>query len=246
MNTVKADSHPLVSAVIPVYNCERYLAEAVRSVLAQTYTPIEIVVVDDGSTDRSAEVARSFSEVQYYRMPSRGGIGPARNLGVEHVRGHLLAFLDADDLWPTDKTELQIAAMTEDPSRDMVFGQVEQFRSPDLPAVPGSEASFPTMYGHFASSMLIETASFLRAGRFASAFRVGEFIDWYARAQDAGLNSYELPRVVLRRRIHETNTGIRDRGARGDYARALQAVLSRRRALGQTLLQGKQGEVVCG
>ena len=101
---------PLVSAIIPVYNCERYLAEAIESVLAQTYRPIGIIVVDDGSTDGSADVAKSFTDpqVRYFYQPNSGQ-GAARNQGTNLARGSFFTFLDADDLWTDNKLELQLA-----------------------------------------------------------------------------------------------------------------------------------------
>ena len=92
MNTFCFGPNPLVSVVIPVYNCERYLAEAISSVLAQTYRPPEIIVVDDGSTDNSAAVARGFPEVKCCQTEANGGISAARNMGVGFSRGDLLSF----------------------------------------------------------------------------------------------------------------------------------------------------------
>src|SRR3954451_22735593 len=88
---------PLVSCIVPVFNGERYLREALQSILAQSYRPIEVVVVDDGSTDRSPVVVAGFGrEVRYLRQENAGPAA-ARNHGVQEARGELLAFLDADD-----------------------------------------------------------------------------------------------------------------------------------------------------
>ncbi len=96
----------LVSVIIPVYNYDRYLGEAIESALGQTYQHLEVIVVDDGSTDQSGEVARSFAGrgVRYCHQV-HAGIGPARNRGVELAQGEFLAFLDADDRWPLEKLE---------------------------------------------------------------------------------------------------------------------------------------------
>lgn len=99
---------PTVSVIIPVYNGERFLAEAIRSALDQTLSPAEIIVIDDGSTDASAEVARGFGPP--VRVLAQANLGPAaaRNLGVAHAAGDLLAFLDADDLWMPEKLAYQV------------------------------------------------------------------------------------------------------------------------------------------
>ena len=120
----------LVSVIIPVYNGERYLGEAIESVLAQTYKEVELIVVDDGSTDKSAAVARCFTDVRYCFQPN-SGIGAARNQGADLARGGLLAFLDADDRWVRDKLLWQTKALAADNELAMVFGHVQQFPSPE-------------------------------------------------------------------------------------------------------------------
>lgn len=90
-------NRPLVSVIIPVYNGEHYLSFAIRSVLQQDYYPFEIIVVDDGSTDKSGNIARSFKEVHYIYQPNHG-VAVARNVGVTAAQGEFIAFLDQDDL----------------------------------------------------------------------------------------------------------------------------------------------------
>src|SRR5215210_1959226 len=126
----------LVSVIIPVHNSERYLAEAIESVLAQTYACHEIIVVDDGSVDRSAQVTKRFGAAVRHVFQPQAGAGAARNRGVELAEGGFFAFLDADDLWTEDKTQLQLATFAADPELDVVFGQTEQFHSPDLDPAP--------------------------------------------------------------------------------------------------------------
>src|SRR3712207_3478682 len=126
---------PEISVVIPVYNGERYLAAAIRSVLAQQHRGLELLVVDNGSTDRTAGVARAFESVRYLYLPDKG-LSRALNHGLERCRGAFLAFLDADDLWAPDRLAVQLDAFARDPALETVFGHVEQFISPELePAV---------------------------------------------------------------------------------------------------------------
>ena len=102
-----------VSAVIPVHNGAAYVAEAVQSILSQTRPPIECVVVDDGSTDETAEVVRRFgNEVAYVRQ-DRAGVSSARNRGAALARGALVAFLDHDDVWLPTKLERQVEALAD-------------------------------------------------------------------------------------------------------------------------------------
>ena len=99
----------LVSCIVPVYNGERYLREALDSILAQTYRPLEIIVADDGSADGTAGVVATFGDqVRYVRQHNQGP-SSARNLGIRVPTGDFIAFLDADDLWHPEKLARQIA-----------------------------------------------------------------------------------------------------------------------------------------
>lgn len=100
-----------VSAVIPVYNGARYVAEAISSVLAQTRPPLECLVIDDGSSDTTAQVVGGFGDEVTYVRVERGGVSKARNHGIERARGELVAFLDHDDVWLPAKLELQVEAL---------------------------------------------------------------------------------------------------------------------------------------
>lgn len=112
---------PLVSVVIPAYQAERYIADAVDSVLAQTYPAVECIVVDDGSTDGTAQRVRSFGEhVRLVRQPN-AGVAAARNAGIAVARGELVALLDADDVWAADKLERQVVAWRRRPRCGLVL-----------------------------------------------------------------------------------------------------------------------------
>jgi glycosyltransferase involved in cell wall biosynthesis len=225
-------SRPVVSVIIPVYNGEEYLAEAIESVLAQTYRPVEIIVVDDGSTDKSGDVAKGFQDrgVRYFFQPN-SGIGAARNQGTNLARGSYFAFLDADDVWLPDKLTLQMTAFGEDPGLDMVFGQVSEYydSSSDAQLITMAADDGKILAGYFAGTLVIKRKSFSRVGPFATQWRVGEFVDWFAKATETGLRNHLIPEVVMRRRIHSTNVGIRERGSQVDYIRILKQALDRRR-----------------
>jgi glycosyltransferase involved in cell wall biosynthesis len=225
---------PLVSVIIPVYNYERYLGEAVESVLGQTYQNLEVIVVDDGSTDESSEVARSFAaRGVVYCHQDHAGIGPARNKGVELARGEFLAFLDADDRWPLEKLERQLNAFENDSALEMVFGQALQLQNGPAWEVGVNDKSLNVagmVPGMVPGTMLIKRAAFDRVGKFQGDLKVGEFIDWYARAVELNVRSLVMPDLLLWRRIHDSNQGVRERQSVTDYARVLKAKLDRRRA----------------
>ena len=223
-----------VSALIPAFNAERYLPEAIQSALTQTRPPFEVIVVDDGSTDATAEAARAFDQRVRYERQEQSGPGAARNRGVELARGDHLAFLDADDRWERDKLERQLGALQSEPPPDIVFGHVRQFVSAELPADAKARLRCPPQPqpGYLLGAVLVSRAAFDRVGPFTTDMHMGEFIDWMARARELGLRELMLDEVVLWRRLHDTNQGVRHRDSRGDFARLLKASLDRRRAEG--------------
>ena len=222
----------LISVVIPCHDGERYVAETIRSVLAQDHRPLEIIVVDDGSTDRSAQTVLAFGDVvRLARQPHRGAAA-ARNRGVELATGELIAFLDADDLWTTHALPRMRAALAQNPDAGMVVGSMEQFASPELSdeARAAFQFSPDPVPARMCGTVLVRRSAFDRVGGFATGLASGEFIDWIARADEQDVAAVTVPEVVLRRRLHGRNHGLVRRDARLDYVRLVKAALDRRRA----------------
>jgi glycosyltransferase involved in cell wall biosynthesis len=212
----------LVSVVVPAFNAEQHIAEAVNSVLAQTYQPVEILVVDDGSSDATREIVAGFGPRVRSFAQTNAGAGAARNRGIAQATGRYIAFLDADDLWPPPKLARQVEILEQNPACRMVFGHVQQFRQ-------GGEDLGGPAPGFVPGTLLARREAFAKAGLFSTGLKVGEFIDWYARASEAGLKGRLEPDVWLRRRIHGNNLGVRERGSRGDYLRVVKDAIDRRR-----------------
>ena len=223
----------LVSVIITVYNCARYLAEAIESVMGQVYKPVELIVIDDGSEDGSGEVAQRYLPSLRYFSHSHTGMGAARNHGVELAQGAFLAFLDADDLFPVDRLERQMAVFTRDPMIEAVFGHVREFLSPDLDEVFGKRLRSPVkrIPGRLPGAMLIEREAFLRVGLFNTTLKVGIGLDWSARASEQKVRNVILPEIVLERRLHSDNNGLREKEWRNQYLQVLKAALDRRRGM---------------
>lgn len=114
-------SHPIVTVIIPTFNRAGFLRESIQSVLAQTISGYELIVVDDGSTDNTGDVAAAFPEIRYIRSPKNLGVSKARNLGIEQARGRYIAFLDSDDLWAERKLESQIHWMEAHPEYQVCY-----------------------------------------------------------------------------------------------------------------------------
>ncbi len=223
---------PEVSVVIPVHNGEKYLAESIQSVLAQEHVALEILVVDNASTDGTPSVAGMFPSIRYFHLEEKG-LAKALNYGVEQSRSTFLAFLDADDLWKPNKLARQLEAFARDPGLEMVFAHIEQFISPELPEPVKARLSIrdERLPGRVKSTLLIRRQSFWKVGPFEKTAEVADFIDWYMRAVEQHLQELMLPDVLALRRIHGANSGYTDRDKRIEYVRVIKRGLDRRRRL---------------
>ncbi len=222
---------PLVSVIIPVHNGERYLAAALESVFAQTYEPTEVVVVDDGSTDGTAMVARGDPRVIYIYQPNQG-VPVARNAGIDRSTGELLAFLDADDLWVPEKLARQVDYLASHPEVSLTFTHQRLFLSSDTAEVPAwvrREQLGQDHPGYVPSAMVVRRGVFETVGRFNPAYRIGEDSDWFFRARDAGVAMTVLPETLLLKRIHRTNLTSNVKDSQAELLAAVRASLARRR-----------------
>ena len=212
--------NPLVSVVIPVFNGERFLREAVQSVLDQQYAPLEIIIVDDGSTDGTATVAQSLPETVRYLHQTNQGPAAARNRGIEHARGGLIAFADADDLWPPEKLELQLPWLIEDRGVEIVLGRVQLLSATGL-----TESAFSVNLG----CAVIRKPVFDRVGSFDETMRYSEDVDWFMRARESGAAIITIDAVTLFYRQHEQNMTRGKSTSELNVLKALKRSLDRRR-----------------
>jgi glycosyltransferase involved in cell wall biosynthesis len=219
-----------VSVIMPVFNGARFVAEAIDDVLAQTHPPIELIVVDDGSTDETVQIVQRYSSPLRLVVQEHAGCGAARNAGVDEARGDVLVFCDADDRFPVDRIERQLDSLNRTADLDAVFGELEEFMSPEADHT-GARLRTPVARRHarVVTTMLIRTESFLRVGPFATDLGRGVDIDWMARANETGLRSDHSEGLAVRRRLHHESTGIRRHGDEDDYVRAVRAAIARRR-----------------
>lgn len=219
-----------VSVVVPVFNGARYLGEALQSLVDQTLPPAEIVVVDDGSTDGSADVAASFGDrLRVIRQDNRG-VAAARNLGMSAASQRYIAWLDHDDIAMPQRLELQLAAFHADPAPDIVFGGMSQFVSPDLSEEARAQlrcderiqpTPLPSCF--MAPAAIFDKIGLLRTDTDAT------FVDWYLKAMENDLRIVFVPQLIARRRIHQGNQSYRNPQLRRDYIRLIKASLERRR-----------------
>jgi glycosyltransferase involved in cell wall biosynthesis len=225
-------TEPTISAAIPVRDGEAYLAEAIESVLGQSRPCDQVIVVDNGSTDRSAEIAAGIGPIVEVVHEPRPGIGPARNAALRATRGDYLAFLDADDLWESEKTALQLSAFETEPRLQLVFGHVRQFVSPELLGTEEAKVlrvPAEPQPGHYVGALMARRAAIEAIGPWPEDVRVSDGLTFLLRARELGLAQTMLAETVTLRRVHGANHSIHNRDERAEFARHLKRSLDRRR-----------------
>lgn len=220
----------LVSVIIPVYNGANYLAKAIESVLAQTYSPIEVLVVDDGSTDESVEIARSFSGVRVIQKPN-GGVASARNVGIAEAKGDYLAFLDHDDEHLPTKTELQVRALEAGPDAMFALCHKRYVLVGEPPSWFRGPRDGTPVHGFVPSCWLVRREAFEAVGLFDERFSHGPDYDWLARAKDLSVRYVMLADTLVDYRVHGSN----DSGNAGAVTRDMMLLL-------RESLQRRKGE----
>ena len=224
----------LISCIVPVFNGERYLKEALDSIRAQTYRPLEIIVADDGSTDATAAIAAgSGAEVRYLFQPNAGP-SSTRNLGLGAARGEFVAFLDHDDLWHPEKLARQMARFQARPDLDVCVTHVRNVWSPEL----GEEAArsrehhrlAQALPGYVTSTLLVRRTLFEEVGKFSPTLQHADDTEWFLRVAEHRAVMELLPDVLAYRRLHRENLSRRLAAAsRDEYLRIVRATLDRRR-----------------
>lgn len=176
---------PTISVVIPAYNAERTVLETVESLQKQTFSDFEIIVIDDGSTDKTLELLQSVTDERLKIFSyENGGVATARNRGISHTEGEFIAFLDADDLWTSDKLELQLTALQQHPEAGVAYSWNYFFIDGQEEISPGKPFFFE---GNVYSQLLVE--NFLANGsnpliRKKIIESVGEFDSTFPHCAD--------------------------------------------------------------
>ena len=212
-------------------NAERFLAESLGSVAAQTLPPLEIILVDGGSSDATADIAATFPATRVLRQETRG-FATAWNEGIMAARGSLIALLDSDDRWPADKLQCQVKRMSEAPAVDLVLGHVRFFLTGPPPAHFKPELLERAHRGPMPGALLARRSVFDRIGWFEDRWAIAGDVDWFARLVDAGVPTAMLDDVVIEKRVHQSNlsyTAARAPAYRREILEALRDSVHRKR-----------------
>ncbi len=225
---------PLVSIVIAVYNGEKYLEAAINSVLNQSYPTVELILVDDGSTDRTSIILARYQSCAKLLYQANQGQATAQNLGIINAKGEYITFLDADDLFCPDKLFSQVHYLLKNPKLDTAVGLMQQFLSPELSTESKAKRACPEALtpGFLPSGTLFRRDCFERFGLFNTTYKTGVYMEWYMRAKEQKLTEHLHQQLVAKRRIHDTNHGIVQRHLQQEYLHIVKAALERRKAVG--------------
>jgi glycosyltransferase involved in cell wall biosynthesis len=206
---------PAIAVVMPVWNGRAFLAEALASLRAQTHAPCEVVIVDDGSTDGSGELAATLLPQARILRQENAGIAVALVRGVRETTAEIVSFLEADDVWLPEKLAREAAFFAAHPDVAWTLCHAEIFLEPGCARPPWLRPAYlgtPSVVA-FTSALAVRRTTFARAGDFDTSYRYGQDTEWMMRAQAAGLRRGTLPEVLVRRRIHDSNLSAAPRHA---------------------------------
>ena len=226
-----------ISVVVPVYNGAAFLREALESISGQSYAALEIIVVDDGSTDDTRAVVQAFAAqspipVRYVFQENRGQAA-ARNTGIRLAQGQWLAFLDADDIWMPEKLKIQAAFFADPNLCDLALGRARFFRRTLRADGIGFDEEMSEHSGFLGfQAVLCRRSAFEKVGLINEALRLGEDTEWFFRAREAGLAIVYHPEVVLLYRRHPDNLTVGQFGNAANMLPLLRQSLARRRQQG--------------
>ncbi len=222
---------PSVSVVVPAYNASRFLADAVGSVRMQTVPAAELIVVDDGSSDRTAETASALG-ARVLTIP-HAGVSVARNTGVAASSGEFIAFLDADDMWSPEKLERQLQLAAANPGAGVVMARQGYLFEGEIPAWFRGPRDGNSEPGYQPSNWLVRRSTWERVGGFSEGVTHSEDTDWLARASDLGVRVVMVDEPLTIHRIHDQNASGLAADVRAGVLQALRSSVQRKRVLGQ-------------
>lgn len=230
-----ASTDALVSVIVPIYNGARFVADAIATIDAQNHTPVEIILVDDGSTDETRQIVAGYGDRVQYVYQENQGPAAARNRGLSVAKGDYITFLDVDDQWPGDKFQRQIAAFVAQPQLEIVNGYVQMLQ---LTETVDGQASFQPRYSPVVSfnlgSALFRRRVFDQVGQFDASQIHSEDVDWFTKARELQVPMAVLETVTLLYRKHETNlTHDRQENIKA-FMQVLHRSIQRRKAQGNT------------
>ena len=222
---------PLVSVIVPVHNGAKFLANALDSIFSQTYDSIEVIVVDDGSSDTTPEVALLCkSKIKYIHQENQGPAA-ARNKGIQQARGSLLAFLDSDDIWMPEKLQEQVAYLDSHQEISCVAVKLRHFVEPSAKGLVNLRPEWldEERTSRMLSCLIVRKIVFDQVGLFDPKLRFGEDVEWLLRLDRAGIMCPAIEHVLVHKRIHDNNVSHQTAAMTSDTLAVLRRNIKQRR-----------------
>ena len=221
---------PLVSVIIPTHNGEQYLAEAIESILKQSYPNYEILVLDNGSRDQTERIAKSFPQVSYSysEIPSAAA---ARSHGVSLARGEYISFLDQDDVWAPHKLSKQVEFLQSNPQYGAVIGLQQMYLQPGNSKPHWLKQIFleQPQIAYLPSALMVHRTTFSKTENFNTALPLASDVAWFFKAYHLGIPIGILEEVVVHRRIHSDNMSNKHTALQKEILSAIKNSLRERR-----------------
>jgi hypothetical protein len=226
----ESSNKPLITVVIPVFNGERFIEDAVSNVLSQHYPALELIIVDDGSTDRTAEIVSQLPcDIRYFKQ-ANAGPASARNRGIRDASGEFIAFLDVDDLWPDNNLNFLVDELLRHPDVDVALGYDQLVgkdpRNGDYEYIGNPKEAFQ----HSIAAAMYRKSVFDKVGLFDAALIFGEDSDWFNRARELSVKVRRIDGVTLLVRRHDRNMTRGKTPVELNMLRVFKKALDRRRA----------------
>ena len=226
-------SNPLVSVIVTVQNGERYLTEALQSIIAQTYSNYEIILVNGDSHDKTEAIARSYP-LRYYQQ-SKPGLAHGRNTGILAAKGELIAFLDHDDIWMPHKLQRQVEHLYKEPESQGAIAHLKFFLEPNCSLRPGfkPESLYQPQIGYTPGTLLVRNKLFEQIGLFDPQYNIGCDADWFAKLKDRRILITILDEILLHKRLHDTNLSNNVSTSKRELFQVVQSSIQRQRNISQ-------------
>lgn len=223
----------LISCIIPVFNNERFLGESLESVFAQGHSPIEVIVVDDGSTDRTPDILREFGDRITTIRQENAGPAVARSRGLRAAKGTLIAFQDSDDLWVPEKLTLQMARLEARPDADLCTCMIQNFWESEMAQEEEQLRDTAHAQPRLASwqGVLARRSAFEKFGGMDTETPENDMREWMHRARSLGAVIEHIDQVLVRRRVHSNNWSRKREGMEASLLlRLAERAMARRRS----------------
>jgi glycosyltransferase involved in cell wall biosynthesis len=224
------EKKPLASVVIPLYNGQKFIDQTIKTVLNQDFSPLEIIVVDDGSTDSGAGIVKNYEQVRYFYQENQGNAA-ARNQGICKSKGEFIALLDQDDLWEKHKLRTHLDYMIRHPEIYYTIARFKYFLSPGVQRPKWCRENL--LREHYVdyspSSLVVRKRVFNMVGYFDWKFKTGSDGDWFFRAKDMKIPMAVIDEVLLYRRVHHANQSKHVKQSHAELLKVIRKSIARKK-----------------